>query len=202
MSTAGPKLEACDVFDGVSCLPAVTGASGILLKALACPPLCPPNPYTPPSRLPPPQSSPLPPAPFEDSYPRKLKAVFKEQTREEEGSADKAEEKGFVTGVTARWRVKKGLWCLSSTPIYINHCGAPEEHLRVLRRAPVMTLFHTSESKASREAPGKNKIVSGIELKGPVIQISNISMFLGGVRVKSSNPKRFNIRTTVGKQFL
>lgn len=108
MSAAGPKLEACDVFDGVSSLPAVTGASGILLKP-------PPQPLHP--TLPPPQPSPLPLAPFEDSYPRKLKAVFKEQTREEEGSADKAEEKGFVTGVTARWRVKKGLWCLWSTPI-------------------------------------------------------------------------------------
>lgn len=104
VSAAGPKPEACDVFDGVSCLPAVTAASGILLKPLAPPPNHLPN------------LGPKP-ASFEASYPRKLKAVFKEQTREEEGSADEAEEKGFVTGVTARWRVKKGLWCLSSTPI-------------------------------------------------------------------------------------
>lgn len=61
MSAAGPKLEACDVFDGVSCLPAVTGASGILLKPFT-PPLPPLHkPYTPPSHLPNPHPSrPLP----------------------------------------------------------------------------------------------------------------------------------------------
>lgn len=63
--------------------------------------------------------------------------------------------------------LNKPLWPLRST-----------RHESSAIRPPVMTLFHTSKSRASREMTGTTRLFSGFELflvfRGPGIQISSI----------------------------